>query len=145
MFDLSLDKLVPDYIKKFEPYIPSKPDPELMKLYGYKRLYCLNNNENPLGTPAAALEVLRRFKPAGAAIYPSGDSYYLRQNLAARHGLDPDQFLVGNGANEVITFVIKAFCQQGDNMRHPGLPEADDSWSHGPQHDRFPVSQLDQG
>lgn len=116
MLDLSLDKLVPDYIKKFEPYIPSKPDPELMKLYGCKSLYRLNNNENPLGPPAAALEVLRRFKPPGAAIYPSGDAYYLRQKLAARHGLDPDQFLVGNGANEVITFVIKAFCQEGDNI-----------------------------
>lgn len=116
MFDLSLDKLVPDYIKKFEPYIPSKPDPELMKLYGCKSLYRLNNNENPLGPPAAALEVLRRFKPSGAAIYPSGDSYYLRQKLAARHGLDPDQYLVGNGANEVIAFVIKAFCQEGDNI-----------------------------
>jgi histidinol-phosphate aminotransferase len=87
-----------------------------MKLYGCKRLYRLNNNENPLGPPAAALEELSRFKPTGAAIYPSGDSYYLRQKLAALYGLDPDQFLVGNGANEVITFVIKAFCQEGDNI-----------------------------
>ncbi len=31
-------------------------------------------------------------------------------------GLDPDQFLVGNGANEVIAFVINAFCQEGDNI-----------------------------
>jgi histidinol-phosphate aminotransferase len=116
MFDISLDKLVPEYIKKFEPYIPSKPDPELMKLYGCHYLYRLNNNENPLGPPLAAQEILSRFKPPKAAIYPSGDSYYLRQKLAAKHDLDPDQFLVGNGANEVITFVIKAFCQEGDNI-----------------------------
>jgi histidinol-phosphate aminotransferase len=116
MFDASLDKLVPEYIKKFEPYIPSKPDPELMKLYGCGHLYRLNNNENPLGPPPAAQEVLRHFKPPVAAIYPSGDSYYLRHKLASKHGLDPDQFLVGNGANEVITFVIKAFCQEGDNI-----------------------------
>ncbi len=113
---IALEKLVPEYVKKFEAYIPSKPDPELMKLYGCKRLYRLNNNENPLGPPAAALEALSRFQPAGAAIYPSGDSYYLRQKLAAAHGLDADQFLVGNGANEVIAFVIKAFCQEGDNI-----------------------------
>ncbi len=116
MFDISLDRLVPEYIKKFEPYIPSKPDPELMKLYGCHHLYRLNNNENPLGPPLAAQEILSRFKPPKAAIYPSGDSYYLRQKLAAKHGLDPDQLLVGNGANEVITFVIKAFCQEGDNI-----------------------------
>jgi histidinol-phosphate aminotransferase len=30
--------------------------------------------------------------------------------------MHPDQFLVGNGANEVISFVIKAFCREGDNI-----------------------------
>jgi histidinol-phosphate aminotransferase len=116
MLSVSLDKLVPEYVKRFEPYIPSKPDLELMKLYGCDRLFRLNNNENPLGPPPEAREIIRRFKPPQAAIYPSGDSYYLRQRLAVGHGLDPDQYLVGNGANEVIAFVIKAFCQEGDNI-----------------------------
>ncbi|OGP92798.1 MAG: histidinol-phosphate transaminase [Deltaproteobacteria bacterium RBG_16_54_18] len=116
MLSVSLDKLVPEYVKRFEPYLPSKPDLELMKLYGCDRLFRLNNNENPLGPPPEAREIIRRFKPPKAAIYPSGDSYYLRQKLATRQGLDPDQYLVGNGANEVIAFVIKAFCQEGDNI-----------------------------
>jgi histidinol-phosphate aminotransferase len=111
-----LDLLVPSYVREFEPYIPSKPDPELMKLYGCARLFRLNNNENPFGPPPAAQEIIRKFLPPQAAIYPSGDSYYLRQVVAEFHALDPDQILVGNGANEVITFVIKAFCQEGDNI-----------------------------
>src|SRR4030042_4740563 len=40
----------------------------------------------------------------------------MRKKRAKRFGKDPDQFLVGNGANEVISFVIKAFCEQGDNI-----------------------------
>ncbi|HOM07135.1 MAG TPA: histidinol-phosphate transaminase [Syntrophales bacterium] len=111
-----LDRLVPAYVREFEPYIPSKPDPELMKLYGCKRLWRLNNNENPLGPPAAAQEVIRRFPTPRGAVYPSGDSYYLRHKIAAVQGIDPDQIIVGNGANEVISFVIKAFCEQGDNI-----------------------------
>ena len=111
-----LDTLVPAYVRAFEPYIPSRPDPELMKLYGCKRLFRLNNNENPLGPPPGAQEIIRRFPPPQGAVYPSGDSYYLRQEIAAFHGLDADQILVGNGANEVIAFVIKAFCEQGDNI-----------------------------
>ncbi|MCX7635395.1 MAG: histidinol-phosphate transaminase [Syntrophales bacterium] len=111
-----LERLVPAYVREFEPYIPSKPDEELKKLYACSRLYRLNNNENPLGPPPAAQEAIRRFPPPRGAIYPSGDSYYLRHALAARHGIDPDQILVGNGANEVITFVIKAFCAPGDNI-----------------------------
>jgi histidinol-phosphate aminotransferase len=111
-----LDKLVPEYVRHFEAYIPSKPDPELMKLYGCSRLFRLNNNENALGPPPAAAEIIRRFPPPHAAIYPSGDAFYLRHKLAERFGLHPDQVLVGNGANEVITFVIKAFCEEGDNI-----------------------------
>ena len=111
-----LDHLVPAYVREFEPYIPSKPDPELMKLYGCERLFRLNNNENPLGPPPGAQEVIRRFPPPRGAIYPSGDSYDLRQAIAAFHSVQPDQILVGNGANEVITFVIKAFCGGGDNI-----------------------------
>ncbi|MBW1798884.1 MAG: aminotransferase class I/II-fold pyridoxal phosphate-dependent enzyme [Deltaproteobacteria bacterium] len=111
-----LDKLVPEHIKRFAPYIPSKPDNELIKLYGCSHLFRLNNNENPLGPPEAAREVIDRFPAARASIYPSGDAYHLRHELAERFGLDPEQLLVGNGANEVIGFVIKAFCQEGDNI-----------------------------
>ena len=112
----NLDSLVPAYVREFEPYIPSRPDSELKKAYGCERLFRLNNNENPLGPPPAAQEVIRRFPPPQGAVYPSGDSYYLRREIAAFHGIDPDQILVGNGANEVITFVIKAFCEKGDNI-----------------------------
>ncbi len=111
-----LNQLVPAYIRGFEAYIPSKPDPELMKLYGCSRIFRLNNNENPLGPPPAARRIIKDFIPFKASIYPSGDAYYLRTRLAERFGFHPDQFIVGNGANEVIAFVIKAFCQEGDNI-----------------------------
>ena len=116
MFFPPLDRLVPEYVKHFEAYLPSKPDAELRKLFGCDRLFRLNNNENSLGPPPEAQEIIRRFPPPRAAVYPSGDAYYLRERLAEKFNLHPDQFIVGNGANEVITFVIKAFCQEGDNI-----------------------------
>jgi len=116
MMAIPFDHLVPAYIHNFDAYIPSKPDSELKEMFGCSTLYRLNNNENPLGPPQASQEILRRFPPERAAIYPSGDSYYLRQKLAEVYGLHPDQFLVGNGANEVISFVIYAFCEAGDNI-----------------------------
>ncbi len=112
----SLERLVPCYIKSFDAYIPSKPDPELKQFFGCSTLYRLNNNENPLGPPPAAQEIIKQFAPYRAAVYPSGDSYYLREKLAEKFQLHSDQILVGNGANEVITFVIKAFCEAGDNI-----------------------------
>ncbi len=111
-----LDTLVPDYIKRFEAYVPSKPDDVLKKLYGCSTLFRLNNNENPLGPPPACCEAIRKFPPPQASIYPSGDAYHLRCKLSEAFGMHPDQFIVGNGANEVIAFVIKAFCREGDNI-----------------------------
>jgi histidinol-phosphate aminotransferase len=113
---MALERLLPEYVRRFAAYIPSKPDAELMKLYGCSRLFRLNNNENALGPPPATQEVVRKYPPPRAAVYPSGDVYYLRHKLANLFGLDPEQFLVGNGANEVIGFVIKAFCEKGDNI-----------------------------
>ena len=111
-----LDILVPPYIRKIEPYIPSKPDDMLREMFGCQFIHRLNNNENALGPSATAIEAIQAIKFAQAAIYPSGDAYHLRQRLSEKIGLSPDSFLVGNGANEVIAFVIKAFCQEGDNI-----------------------------
>ena len=113
---MNLDALIPDYVRRFQAYIPSKPDHLLMREYGTTLLHRLNNNENPLGPPPAAARVIAAFPPERAAIYPSGDSFDLREALGLRFGVSPDRFLVGNGSCEVISSVIKAFCQPGDNI-----------------------------
>jgi histidinol-phosphate aminotransferase len=113
---MNLDALIPDYVRRFQAYVPSKPDHLLMQEYGAPRLHRLNNNENALGPSPAAASVIAGFPPEQAAIYPSGDSYDLRIALGDRCGIAADRFLVGNGSCEVISSVIKAFCQPGDNI-----------------------------
>jgi histidinol-phosphate aminotransferase len=113
---MNLDALVPEYVRCFQAYVPSRPDHLLMQEYGAPLLHRLNNNENPLGPPPAAARVIAAFPPELASIYPSGDSYDLREALGRRFGISPDRFLVGNGSCEVISSVIKAFCQPGDNI-----------------------------
>jgi histidinol-phosphate aminotransferase len=108
--------LVPDFVREFEPYIPSKPDHLLKKYYNVPVLHRLNNNENPLGPPKGAVEALNRLKPKEMAVYPSGDAYDLKEFIAEKLNLHPDQIIFGNGANEIIQFVIKAYCSQGDNI-----------------------------
>lgn len=116
MSTLPLDRLVPAYIQAFEPYTPSRPDHELRRLFGVDHLHRLNNNENSLGPPPAARQVIKNFEAGYAPIYPSGDCFDLRQALAVKFGKSADQFLVGNGSCEVIASVIKAFCERGDNI-----------------------------
>lgn len=113
---LDIKRLVPGHIQQFEPYTPSKPDAELMRLFGVNRLHRLNNNENPLGPPPAAAQAIATFSSSQASTYPSGDAYGLRQVLAAKFHKTPEQFLIGNGSCELITSVIHAFCTLGDNI-----------------------------
>lgn len=116
MTNFSLERLVPAHIQRFEPYYPSKPDPELMRAYGVSHLHRLNNNENALGPAPGPAAMVADFPSALAPVYPNGDCHYLREALARKFGKHPDQFLVGNGSCEVISSVIKAFCEEGDNI-----------------------------
>ena len=113
---MNLDALVPGYVRCFDAYVPSKPDHLLMREYGAPFLHRLNNNENPLGPPPAAARAIAGFPPEAAAVYPSGDSFDLREALGRRLGISPERILAGNGSCEVISSVIKAFCEPGDNI-----------------------------
>ena len=110
------EHLIPSYIQQFESYIPSKPDEELKRIFGIERLFRLNNNENFKGPSTKVKEFMQHVNLGLIPVYPSGDSFNLRYALADKFGKSPEQFLVGNGSNEVITCVLKAFCEQGDNI-----------------------------
>jgi histidinol-phosphate aminotransferase len=113
---MNIEALIPDYVRNFEAYIPSKPDHRLMQEYGVSHLYRLNNNENFLGPPVAARRIIENFRAGRALVYPSGDSYDLRVSLARKLGVGEDGLLIGNGSCEVISAVIKALCEAGDNI-----------------------------
>lgn len=116
MLNLPLDKLVPSHIRLFEPYYPSLPDQDLMHLYGLDHLHRLNNNENALGPPPAVHTMMQGIKSSTIPVYPNGDSRGLRQVLGDRFHKSPEQFLIGNGSCELISSVVKAFCEEGDNI-----------------------------
>lgn len=110
------EHLIPSYIQQFESYIPSKPDEELKKIFGINQLYRLNNNENFMGPSSKVKEFMQNVNSGLIPVYPNGDSFNLRYALGDKYGKSPEQFLVGNGSNEVITCVLKTFCEQGDNI-----------------------------
>lgn len=53
--------------------------------------------------------VLERVTPPSADQYPTRDSDDLLAALAAHHGLDAEHFVVGNGSDETIELLCKAF------------------------------------
>ena len=72
----------------------------------------LASNENPFGPSpkavAAAIQALHE-----ANLYPDGSYYALRHKLAAKWSLGMDQFIIGDGSNEIIELLGHAFLAPG--------------------------------
>jgi threonine-phosphate decarboxylase len=63
---------------------------------------------NPLGPPESVLRVLRH-ELSSIAHYPDTDCRKLTKRLAALHQVSPEHVVVGNGSNELIYSIARAF------------------------------------
>jgi len=77
------------------------------------RLIKLSSNESPLGPSPRAVEAYHAV--AGALHrYPDGGAHDLRDALAQRHGLDAERIVCGNGSDELIALLTRAYAGPGD-------------------------------
>ncbi len=97
------------------PYIPGRPVEEVQRELGLERAFKLASNENPLGpSPKAVDAVSRALRDLHR--YPDGQCFALVRKLAAHLGVEPDQIVVGNGSDEIITLAARAFLEAGDEV-----------------------------
>lgn len=113
---------IPDTIKAITPYPPGKPLDELEREYGISDSIKLASNENPWGPSPKAIKALQA-ELSNLHRYPDGSCYYLVEAIAEKLGLSPTEIVMGNGSNEVIEFLVKAFVQEGDEVitSHPSF------------------------
>src|SRR5438477_6354749 len=64
----------------------------------------LASNENPLGPSPLALAAMEKALRQ-LHLYPDGNAFYLKKNLADKLGVEPAHLILGNGSNEIIEFV----------------------------------------
>lgn len=109
---------VPEYIASIIPYPPGKPLEELEREYGIADCIKLASNENPLGPSPKAVEAITRAL-GKLHRYPDGSGYYLRRRLSDKFGLPFEGIVLGNGSNEIIELVIRAYLRPGDEVVLP--------------------------
>ncbi len=107
LFRTALDGLI--------PYEPGKPEEEVQRELGLDRVVKLASNEGPWGPFPAALEALER-TAATLNRYPDGGAYHLRNALAERHGVGPEQVVTGAGADAIIGHLSVAALDPGDEI-----------------------------
>lgn len=96
------------------PYQPGKPLEELKREFGIASAIKLASNENPLGPSpmviSAVQEVLQN-----AHFYPDAGCFEIKQALAEFHSITSDNLTIGNGSENILELIVKAYLHQGDS------------------------------
>ncbi len=116
------ESLANEHILGIAPYEPGKPIAELERELGIHDAIKLASNENPVCPSDRVQKAIQAALP-GLNRYPEGSGFYLRGALARRHGVAPDQIILGNGSNELIELIVRAFLRPGEEavIPHPSF------------------------
>jgi len=100
-----------DALKDLQPNLSNKV-PELNRLMA---------NENPYGCSPHVREALIGTLESGPSNYPDGYTTELRSEIAQKYSVHKDSILFGNGTDEIIYMLGKAFLEPGDEVVMPEL------------------------
>ena len=107
----TIEELIPEYIRGLPAYVPGRPIEEVereLQVHAIK----LASNENPLGPSPKAVKAAKAAL-ADSHRYPDGGTHHLRQKLARRHGVTPDEMFIGLGSSEIIDIAARVLLSRG--------------------------------
>lgn len=105
---MSAIELATKGVQGLHPYVPGKPVEELERELGIRNIVKLASNENPLGPSPKVLEAIR-MASAELTRYPDGSAFRLKNALADHLAVNADQITVGNGSNDILELIARAF------------------------------------
>ena len=84
----------------------------------------LNTNENPYPASPLVMTRLRAAVGAGLRRYPDAGASGIRQRLSSMFDIPVEQFVVGNGSDELLNVVVRCFAGPGDVVAYatPSYP-----------------------
>ncbi|HAV5589608.1 TPA: histidinol-phosphate transaminase [Acinetobacter baumannii] len=104
-------------VRELEPYVPGE-QPKIQNLLK------LNTNENPYPPSPKVVEAVQAVLHEQAdalRLYPDPDATTLKQAIAKQQNIDVSQVFVGNGSDEVLAHIFKAFFLQDEPILYPDI------------------------
>ncbi|WP_299872461.1 histidinol-phosphate transaminase [uncultured Cocleimonas sp.] len=99
-------------VQNLQPYLPGKPIDELERELGVTNTLKLASNENPMGPSPLVIAALNKTQE-NIALYPDGNGFILKQKLSEILKVNQQQITLGNGSNDVLDMVARAFLCEG--------------------------------
>ena len=115
-------------VRELEPYTPGE-QPKIQNLLK------LNTNENPYPPSAMVVDAVQKVLENQAdllKLYPDPDASELKQAIADQQHVSVNQVFVGNGSDEVLAHIFKAFFVQTEALLAPDI-----SYSFYPVYSQF--------
>jgi histidinol-phosphate aminotransferase len=106
------------WISDLRVYEPGKPIEEVARELGFSdiaEMIKVASNENELGPSPLAIKAMQDAIPEMHR-YPDGGAFYLKEKLAAKFDVEPENLLFGCGSNELIVFLCHIFMEPGKNL-----------------------------
>jgi histidinol-phosphate aminotransferase len=107
-----LQKLFRPAIQKMQAYVPGE-QPQGGKFIK------LNTNENPYPPSSKVLKAIRDTADGALERYPDPLGTVFRIRAAEVLGVEPDWIMCGNGSDDILTILTRAFVGEGDRLRLP--------------------------
>lgn len=101
-------------IQGLQPYQPGKPIDELERELGITNTLKLASNENPLGPSPAAIAAIQG-QLGELHLYPDGNGFRLKQALSRCLDVPVETLTLGNGSNDVLDLIARAYLGPGRN------------------------------
>lgn len=113
---MKLNDIVREEILDISPYTPGKSIEEVKEEFGLENIIKLASNENPLGPSEKVLKTIGE-KKKFINRYPDAVCSKLRKSLDVKWDfLNIDNFIIGNGSNEILELVLKTFVNPGEEV-----------------------------
>ena len=109
-----MSKFWSDVVHRLTPYVPGE-QPKL------DNLVKLNTNENPYGPSSHVIRALQDEAAETLRLYPDPNSDKLKLCIAEYFDLKPNQVFVGNGSDEVLAHIFKAFFKHDRPLLFPDI------------------------
>lgn len=79
----------------------------------------LNTNENPYPPSPKVAQAIQTALEGGLVKYPDPLATSFRNRAAEVYGVEPDWILCGNGSDDILTILTRAFVSEGELLRLP--------------------------
>ncbi|MBY6035701.1 histidinol-phosphate transaminase [Fictibacillus nanhaiensis] len=111
-------------LMSLKPYKPGKPVEEVKRELGLEKIVKLASNENPYGCSERAKANIRD-ELENLQVYPDGYAADIREKLASSLHVKPDEIIFGNGSDEVVQILCRAYLSPKTNtvMAAPTFPQ----------------------